>query len=269
MPLDIAASTADLLRIKNTGAGPAAMIIDAPTGDLAKTIYRVNGVDKASSGFDGSSDSFKISRDGGLGGSDFVIDPSGNVGIGTTSPEGKLDVRGEMVFGEAVWHTTTGGEQRFNFQNGGETIIRGHGGTPLKFRSGGDADRMVILDGGNVGIGVTNPGQKLDVNGNVRAAAFLYTSDENLKENIKPIDSALEKITALEGVSFDWKDSGESSVGVVAQNVEEVFPELVSTNEDTGLKSVHYGNLVAPLIEAVKELKAENEALRAEIDALK
>jgi len=57
----------------------------------------------------------------------------------------------------------------------------------------------------------------------------------------------------LDGISFDWKESGEKSIGLIAQDVEKVFPEIVNTEEGTGLKSIEYGKLVAPLIEAVKE----------------
>lgn len=73
----------------------------------------------------------------------------------------------------------------------------------------------------------------------------------------------------LDGVSFDWKESGEKSVGVIAQDVEKVFPELVKTDDATGLKSVEYGNLVAPLIEAVKEQQKQINSLKAEVEALK
>ena len=89
--------------------------------------------------------------------------------------------------------------------------------------------------------------------GNVGATAYFYTSDKSLKKDIKPLDGALEKVTKLQGVSFAWKEDGKKSVGLVAQDVEKVYPELVGTNPSTGLKSVEYGNLVAPLIEAVKE----------------
>jgi len=60
---------------------------------------------------------------------------------------------------------------------------------------------------------------------------------------------------------FQWKESGESAIGVIAQEVEEVFPEVVHVNED-GLKTVSYGNLVAVLIEAVKELRQEVKELK-------
>jgi hypothetical protein len=88
----------------------------------------------------------------------------------------------------------------------------------------------------------------------VNAYSFTYASDRRYKTNITPLSDALSKITSLSGYSFDWKSTGRSDIGVIAQEVEKVFPAIVHTNPDTGMKSVGYGNLVAPLIEAVKEV---------------
>lgn len=94
-----------------------------------------------------------------------------------------------------------------------------------------------------------------------------YPSDLKLKENVVVVDSALEKVSKLNGVTFDWKDSGKPSAGVIAQNVEEVMPELVS---DTAThKVVDYNGLSSLFIEAIKELKDQNELLKAEIEELK
>lgn len=95
------------------------------------------------------------------------------------------------------------------------------------------------------------------------------SSDMRLKTDIRRLAEPLEKVKALEGVSFRWKGSGESDVGLIAQNVEMAFPELVATDAETGLKSVKYANLVAPLIEAVKEQQRQIEELREEVAALK
>jgi len=84
-------------------------------------------------------------------------------------------------------------------------------------------------------------------------------SDERLKSNIETISGALDKVNALRGVSYT-KD-GEASIGVIAQEVQKVIPEVVQDNEE--YLSVAYGNLVGVLIEAVKELSAEVEALKA------
>jgi hypothetical protein len=102
------------------------------------------------------------------------------------------------------------------------------------------------------------------------AGRFLYqSSDRNLKKDIVPLQNSLANILKLEGVSFSWKKDGTSAVGLIAQDVERVFPELVVVNPATGFKAIEYSNLVAPLIEAVKEQQREIELLKAEIEKLK
>jgi hypothetical protein len=78
---------------------------------------------------------------------------------------------------------------------------------------------------------------------------------------VETLTGSLDAVQALRGVSFDWIDNGGSEIGVIAQEVEAVLPALVNTN-DQGIKTVKYGNMVAVLIEAVKELKAEIEELK-------
>jgi hypothetical protein len=106
-----------------------------------------------------------------------------------------------------------------------------------------------------VGIGTTAPAYKLDVLGDINSS-----SDINLKENVKTIGNSLETINSLRGVSFDWKKDGRSSYGIIAQELEEVLPELVKNGE---VKSVNYNGLIGVLIEAIKELKAEVEELKS------
>ncbi len=134
--------------------------------------------------------------------------------------------------------------------------------------AGNAADTMLITSAGRVGIGTSSPSTKLEVAWGVTATAFIYTSDRNLKKDLVKIDSPLEKIQQLNGYNFTWKNDGKKSIWVIAQEIETVFPEIVHTDKDTGLKSVEYGNLVAPLIEAVKELKKENDEQKKEIMAL-
>ena len=98
--------------------------------------------------------------------------------------------------------------------------------------------------------------------GDVTASAFNYSSDLTLKKNILTISNPIDKIMQLRGVTFNWKKDDTASVGVIAQEVEKVFPELVS--ESDGKKTVQYGNLVAPLIEAVKAQQEEIEDLKAQ-----
>lgn len=99
---------------------------------------------------------------------------------------------------------------------------------------------------------------KLDVDGATQGVAFLNRSDARLKENVREIPDALERVLKLRGVSFHWKDRhnplmNKEQLGFLAQEVEAVFPEAVITNSATGMKSVAYDNLVGPLVEALKE----------------
>ena len=102
--------------------------------------------------------------------------------------------------------------------------------------------------------------------GTVNAANFNTTSDATLKTNVETLTGSLDAVKALRGVSFDWIDSGNSEVGVIAQEVEAVVPDVVST-DDQGIKSVKYGNLVGVLIEAIKEQQERIEALEAKLNS--
>ncbi|HQO27885.1 MAG TPA: tail fiber domain-containing protein, partial [Candidatus Pacearchaeota archaeon] len=134
---------------------------------------------------------------------------------------------------------------------------------------GNDSITKTLLKG-NVGIGMTSPSEKLDVNGNVRAHEFYYSSDASLKMGIGylPGEEMLSKVLQLQGVSFNWKATGEKSIGFIAQDVEKIFPEAVATDAN-GLKSISYSKLIAPLTEAIKEQQKQIEFLMAEIEQLK
>jgi hypothetical protein len=97
--------------------------------------------------------------------------------------------------------------------------------------------------------------------GTLSATDFNSTSDITLKENIIEIEKSLNILEKLKGIKFNWKDTKEISYGLSAQDVEKVLPEIVKTREN-GLKGVNYLNLIAILIESVKELKKEIEELK-------
>lgn len=138
-------------------------------------------------------------------------------------------------------------------QSGGENINFG-GNDYAEF--GND---FVVKGTGNTGIGTTNPTEKLDVLGTVKAVDFNSTSDVNLKENITTVDNALDLTNQLRGVRFEWKKDGKPSYGVIAQELETVLPELVTQGDP---KTVNYNGIIGVLIEAVKELSAEVEKLK-------
>jgi len=111
--------------------------------------------------------------------------------------------------------------------------------------------------------GVTVSGDA-NVTGNVNSS-----SDASLKENIVPIDDALNKVLAMTGVEYDRIDmDGVHQIGVIAQEIEKVIPELVTENETTGLKSVSYGNITAVLIEAIKQQQEQINILRNKLNEL-
>lgn len=93
---------------------------------------------------------------------------------------------------------------------------------------------------------------------------FIYqTSDIRLKTNIHPIESSLTDVMRLKPVTFNFKAGGKKGLGVIAQDIEKIYPELVT--ENNGMKTVNYDGLIAPLISAVQELKHENDQLREQI----
>ncbi|AOV62091.1 hypothetical protein BOW86_gp167 [Synechococcus phage S-CAM7] len=96
--------------------------------------------------------------------------------------------------------------------------------------------------------------------GKMYALSYTSTSDASLKENVEKIEGAVEKVEAIRGVTFDWKDGSGSTAGIIAQEVEAVMPMLVESGE---IKRVDYNGLVGLLIEAVKELSAEVKELKA------
>lgn len=126
--------------------------------------------------------------------------------------------------------------------------------------SNAPSEKMRIDSTGNVGIGLPNPDERLVVfngttTGKYTSTGWTHSSDRRLKHDILPIENALEKILKLRGVGYKFKSDPENKtqVGFIAQEVEPIFPEVVVT-DDQGFKSMIYGNLVAPVIEAVKTL---------------
>ena len=101
------------------------------------------------------------------------------------------------------------------------------------------------------------------VTGTVAALHFDSLSDEKLKINIKTIENPIETVKKIDGVTFNWKEDNEASMGVIAQNVEKVIPELISGEET---KSVNYSGLIGLLIETVKEQQKQIDELKSRLD---
>ncbi|MGI6378900.1 MAG: tail fiber domain-containing protein [Patescibacteria group bacterium] len=218
-----------------------------------------------------------LSGDGGSEG--VFVNAAGNVGIGTSAPSDRLVVSGNIRANNyRISGTTVVDSNRNLIATAGTaaapavrsssyttTGLFWAAGPVLGFTVNG-GEKMRITNSGNVGIGTTTINYQLVVDQTIGATAYVYNSDRNLKTNIKTIDNPLEKITRLRGVYFNWKRDNTKGVGLIAQEVEKVFPELVKGEE--GNKGVEYGNLVAPLIEAIKEQQKQIEDLNARIKKL-
>ncbi|MGZ3788077.1 MAG: tail fiber domain-containing protein, partial [Bacteriovorax sp.] len=196
----------------------------------------------------------------------MIVTGGGNIGIGTVTPSGTLDVHSgssDLLLttgtnNDPTLKTITGTTTTWTRFNMGGALAIFTGGTD----AGANIPSLFVATGGNVGIGTATPGFTLDVNGSIAAVGALQAhSDRKLKKNIVKVDNSLEKLLALNGVYFDWRKDefpqihfeGGRQIGVIAQDVEKVFPEAVSKNKE-GIRSVAYTMLIAPMIEAFKEI---------------
>jgi len=213
-----------------------------------------------------------------------VVHRNGNVGIGTTNPQAKLDISNSTndvlerinigsSGGNSAWLRLTetnfcGGFLRYdNATNNFHIGVHDVNDTDVA----NDIVAITVDRGsGNVGIGDTTPDVALDVIGDINYTGTITdVSDERLKENIEVITDSIEKLKYIKGIYFNMIGSDKRELGVIAQNVQKVLPEAVSViNEEKGYLGVSYTSLVPVLIEAIKELKEEYELLRKRVEAL-
>jgi hypothetical protein len=229
--------------------------------------------------------------------------PSGNVGIGTQTPQGKFHVKGDVLIESAggnafdpplrVQHPGDGRSLAAYLSNpqdgnvqvelqlaGGRMLPWGWSLTAASglFTLGSIMvlpPALNITSTGNVGLGVTSPTYRLELPntagpaGRGRANAWTNYSSIRWKTNIRPIQSAMEKVRQLHGVMFDWKDGGRD-IGLIAEEVGQVVPEAVEY-EPNGLDAaaIDYGRLVVLLVEALKEQDAKIARLEQQIQQLR
>lgn len=149
--------------------------------------------------------------------------------------------------------------------------------TPLASRNVDLNGKNLVFSGtGSVGIGTApSASAKLDVAGTVKASAIDYNSDERLKQNITEIKSSGEIVNKLRPVSYFWNETGKKKggnvqlqYGLVAQEVEKVLPNIVSTDNE-GYKSVNYNELIPLLLQTVQEQNKKINELQKEVQQLK
>lgn len=213
----------------------------------------------------------------------IVLDPTGSISVR------EIHLNGQQLHG-GVGIATGGG-----YVGGGATVIdfRGPGISTITLSSsvatvnitggGGSVDvandtstnatRYLIFTSSTSGtISSTSVSTtKLQFNpssGNLSATQFTSLSDKSRKTNIKPIENPIQIVKNIEGVRYNWIDNNNPSIGVIAQDIEKVIPEVVNINSD-GLKSVSYGNIVGVLIEAIKEQQKQIDDLVEQVNHLK
>ena len=193
---------------------------------------------------------------------------------GTNGQFLKTDGSGELAFASALSSITLGTDTSGNYASavtaGTGVSVSGSAGEGTSFAvSIGQAvatDSDVQFDSFGVGTGASGTTGEIRATNNITA---YYSSDQRLKENIVNIPNALDKVMDINGVEFDWSTkymnahggydglfNRKHQVGVIAQEVEKVLPEVVADRPD-GYKAVRYEQLVPLLIEAIKELKTE------------
>ena len=231
--------------IGTTTASPATLTVDVGTAVTAVSIAGTTGqlLTVNNKLIEGSI--FSVNDVSGIPSIDVDADgtiqlaPTGTtemVGIGTTNPTSKLHVFGDVYITGVI--TATAGA--------------------------GIASATILTDAG-IDPNGTSTFLNVNITGIATAADFNSSSDIKLKTNVQRISDPLDKIIRIEGVSFNWKKDNSPSIGVIANELEKVLPELVT---DSDPKAVNYNGLIGVLIEAVKEQQSEIDSLKERISKL-
>jgi len=203
-----------------------------------------------------------------------------NNSIATKLPLAGGTMTGDISHGDNVKGIYGTGNDLQIYHDGSNSLIRDLGtgdllvqGSQLKLQDANGNDYLRAFSSGAVYLHYSNSSKLETTNTGVSVTGGLVASgnvtafsDSRLKTEIHTIKDPLEKVDRLRGVTFKWLHTDKPSSGVIAQEVQEVFPELVeaTTHEGKEVLSVDYGKLVGVLIESIKALKAEFEAHKAE-----
>jgi len=222
-------------------------------------------------------------------GNDLYVTGNVGIGVGASAPAVPLQVNDAGDVSYLLINTTSAANKRVRLQYGYNGAISWELGTDAWVNNSDNIyfyDRLtstfgpVILSNGYVGMGgQTSPTQVLDVTGNIHATGTITAdSDMRLKQDILPLTGVLSKLDQLHGVSFEWNHlsttrghkEGEKSIGMIAQELQKVYPELVvaakSGHED--YLSIDYIKFTAVLLQSIKELKAQVNALQDQVKVL-
>lgn len=216
----------------------------------------------------------------------LLVDSSGNIGISTTAPSSLLSLgSGAQANKLSLWDD---GSSRIGMgiQSSEYVFFLNLPSSKYTFYDDNNLSTalMTITGIGNVGIGNVSPTQKLHVVGNIcYTGSSTSCSDLRYKKDITILPNVLEKLEQINGVYYNWKVgefpenefSEERQIGVIAQELEQVYPELVITDAN-GYKTVDYPKLTAVLLEGLKaqsstvqEVQVENQQIKAELEIIK
>mgnify|MGYP003123688356 CR=1 FL=1 len=220
-----------------------------------------NGGSSYRFGYGGSSDVYLDIRDlyirSANGNTNYArFDSNGNFGVGVTSFSERVHIKGGATTRIKVESSGSNTGVLLTENGSDKWSLASVSGTLVAFSETSSATRFSLNSAGTLTI-------KDDI------IAFGSPSDKRLKENIKPIKNALDKVCKLQGVNFDWKQNDsileiKEDIGFIAQDVQKVLPELVREKDDGTLSLRHQG-IVPVLLEAIKELKQEVEELKKQI----
>jgi hypothetical protein len=200
----------------------------------------------------------------------YYLDPNGRTNLSTLTVNGGTN----YFYGITYFETNNGGYcgstdsaklQAYSSSNN-SAFLSFHKGGHYATNMGLDADNVIRIGGWSMS---ANRFQ-MDASGNLTMAGDVTAySDARVKTNIQTIENALEKTLALRGVTYNRTDSEDvrTKVGVIAQEIIEVLPEVVNQDND-GMYNVSYGNITALLIEAIKEQQLQIEELKSKLDGL-
>lgn len=203
-----------------------------------------------------------------LRGSTIIADTGGNVGIGTTSPTRKLEVADQG--GVEIGLRSFQANRIYTLQTGSNGLFQ------IIDRTA-NSGRIRIATNGYVGIGVTPGSYRLELpntaSGEGRGFANQWVAGSSIrwKENIRPIESALDKVLRLEGVRFTWKADygGTEDIGFIAEDVAKILPDIVNMEPGGQFASgLDYGRVVPVLVEAMKDMHRNNQLQQRRIEHL-
>ncbi len=265
----------DPLRVERLGATSSISVKSFPNSQFATPTS--DWVLSARDNGNAMQGQFSIDTPGGDPSPKLVVDgASNNVGFNTplgAQPQARLDISSIGNGVKNVMAFSPANVPQFFLQ----TDMDGNGGSTdrMYVARGSDGYKIMTWDVfGRVGIGVIEPATALEVNGVISAAGCNCPSSRDLKRDILTLGDALGLVDRLRPVTYTWNEKamdckqGTEDIGFIAEEVAEILPNVVSSNDDGQVIGMDYSKLTPVAIQAIKELKAENDELKARLDRL-